>query len=1134
MLKKLKDELSRSPKFQELRNAAGALGAGEGLAVRGMAGSLLAFAAGALFESSGRPVLLVGADEDASEKLRDDCALLLGEARVRHFGARPSHPAQSLDMSSSIAQIEALKTLAAGTTVLTVASPHSIGEGVPPPAAFRKTVIEIARTAEIDFQKLLAQLDELGFERKDFVGAYGEYAVRGGIVDIFPFVGEHPVRVEFWGDTVESVREFDVLSQRSIREMPSASIVPDLAAAPEGAEPAPPTGSLFDYLAPGTIVILDDPARIEKEIDELLKEGASGLQPYADVIARVRRFAFIESLGIVPSGTSAPRIDMGAQAQPAFNGSVAVVLRNIQKLLLEGYRIILASDTKQEADRLRELLEETVRLPHGGEEEEPAAPETAAAPEFLTETVHAGFLFPEARIALFTEHEVFNRLRRRGGGKRRRFKGISSKELQQLRRGDYVVHVDYGIGTFAGLTKLSVAGVEQEALKLLFLENDVLYVNLNFVNRVQKYSSQEGHVPKLTRLGTGEWDRVKDRAKKRIKDLARDIIKLYARRKQEPGFAFGADTHWQRELEASFMYEDTPDQARATLEVKADMESPSPMDRLVCGDVGFGKTEVAVRAAFKAVMDGKQVAILVPTTILAVQHYNTFHDRLSRYTTRIEHLTRFKSAKDQKKTVEALKRGTVDIIIGTHRILSKDIAFRDLGLLIIDEEHRFGVAAKEKLRQLKANVDTLAMTATPIPRTLHFSLIGARDLSLITTPPRNRMPIVTEIIPADATGRQTHWKLIREAVMKELYRGGQIYFVHDRVHNIDAIAEQVRKHIPEAKVHVAHGQMSGHQLERTMLDFLEKKYDVLVCTKIIESGVDIPSVNTIIINRADMFGLAELYQLRGRVGRSNVQAYSYLLTPPLGVMPKQSLRRLQVIEEFTDLGSGFNLAMRDLEIRGAGNLLGGEQSGYIMDMGFEMYERIVREAVEELRHDEFQQLFEKQGAPALPAAGEAVIESDIQSLIPDVYVESDAERLDIYRRIYGTAAIEDLTALQLELRDRFGEYPEEVSHLFALVGLRLRAAAIRAQKVALRGGALRVTLPPPSDGAFYGESGDSDAPFQRIMKNMAGAKSRRVQLKQEGDALILVFALDAGAAPGDRMEEARLKLEELVGWANEG
>jgi transcription-repair coupling factor (superfamily II helicase) len=774
---------------------------------------------------------------------------------------------------------------------------------------------------------------------------------------------------------------------------------------------------------------------------------------------------------------------------------------------------------------LNELIEEEVTAP--GEQSQPEQPaddeedvsssiidaEDAGMPSelpyvMLPEAFHSGFVFPAAQIAVFTEHEIFGRVKRRGTAKRKRFKGITSKELQQLRRGDFVVHQDYGIGRFAGLQKIQVRGVEAEVMKLVYEGEDSLYVHMNFINRVQKYSSQEGHTPKLSKLGGQDWDRLKARARKKIKDIARDLIALYARRKHERGFAFAPDTHWQKEMEASFLYEDTPDQATATGDVKLDMQQDSPMDRLICGDVGFGKTEVAVRAAFKAVMNGKQVAVLVPTTILAEQHFHTFMDRVARYSVRVESLSRFRPKPEQKNVVEGLKDGKVDIVIGTHRLLSKDIAFKDLGLLIIDEEQRFGVAAKEKLRQLRASVDTLTLTATPIPRTLQFSLMGARDLSLINTPPRNRIPIQTEIAEFDL-------QVIREAIMKELHRGGQVYFVHDRVHNIDLIQRTLEEHVPKARFHSAHGQMKGHELERAMVDFMEKKYDVLLCTKIIESGIDIPSVNTIIINRADHFGLAELYQLRGRVGRSNVQAYAYLLTPPLSVLPRQTLRRLQAIQEFTELGSGFNLAMRDLEIRGAGNLLGGEQSGFILEMGFEMYQRVVEEAVAELKEEEFQDLVKE--TPGAEKKSSTVIETDIEALIPDFYIEHDGERLDIYRRLYRSESMDELHALRAELQDRFGEYPEEVENLFCILELKIAAALAGFIKVELAGEQLTLHFPPPEQNFFYeGEI----APFQKMMGRMPDLQRFHPHLKQDAKQLKLLSRIPSGADKREQLHTA--------------
>ncbi len=654
-------------------------------------------------------------------------------------------------------------------------------------------------------------------------------------------------------------------------------------------------------------------------------------------------------------------------------------------------------------------------------------------------------------------------------------------------------------------------------MKLLYEGTDSLYVNLNFINRVQKYSSQEGHTPKLSRIGGPEWERLKNRARKKIKDIARDLIKLYARRKHEKGFAFAPDVHWQKEMEASFMYEDTPDQAKATTDVKHDMEDSAPMDRLICGDVGFGKTEVAVRAAFKAVMNGKQAAVLVPTTILAQQHYQTFSDRVGRYSVRVECLNRFRTKKEQTEILEALKNGRIDIIIGTHRLLSKDVVFKNIGLLVIDEEHRFGVGAKEKLRQMRATVDTLTLTATPIPRTLQFSLMGARDLSLITTAPRNRLPIHTEIAEFNV-------QLMREAIMKELHRGGQVYFVHDRIQNIDIIQNVLQENIPKARFHIAHGQMKGHELEKAMLDFLEKKFDVLLCTKIIESGIDIPSVNTIIINRADRFGMAELYQLRGRVGRSNVQAYAYLLTPPLSVLPRPTLRRLQAIQEFTELGSGFNLAMRDLEIRGAGNLLGGEQSGFILEMGFELYQRVVEDAVRELKEEEFSDLIDTTQKEQPLKKMESVVEADCEALIPELYVESDAERLDIYRRLYRFGSLSDCAAMRQELKDRFGEYPEEVEHLLRLIELKILASSMRLTKVELVQSTLKLFFPPPEEKSFY----DGDlAPFQRYARRMQEADAVPSRLKQEGKQMFLELRLPQTENEINRLTRVRQYLDFL-------
>jgi transcription-repair coupling factor (superfamily II helicase) len=1018
-------------------------------------------------------------------------------------------------MSLPVAQLETLRALNRGEPILITASAEGLIQPVPAPEDFRQQSFELEAGKQYPFETLVKRLDALGFERTDFVSTYGEFAVRGGIVDVYPFVGENPIRLEFWGDTVESIREFDPQSQRSIRTLQAATIVANRSSHSDQPQSS---FTLLSYLPADALLVLDEPALMEREITSLVDNGLVQADVWKSARAKIDSFARIIHSSFHDTGAQA-LIDVGAIPQPSFNGTVKLLVQEIRSLRTRGIEACLLSDTREEAERLRELIEEEVVSGDGfADATLTAASEGDTDVRYVGETIHGGFILPDAGLALLTEHQVFGRIRRQGLRKRPRGRGFTQRELARLKRGDFVVHTDYGIGRFAGLERIRVRGVEHEVMKIVYAEGDTLYVNLNTINRVQKYASNEGHVPALTRLGTPQWERIKAKAKKRVKDIARSLIQLYARRKSEQGFAFPPDTHWQKELEASFMYEDTPDQERATVDVKTDMEQPAPMDRLICGDVGFGKTEVAVRAAFKAVMGGKQVAVLVPTTILAQQHYHTFLDRLGKYALRVETLTRFRSRREQAAVLTALSEGNVDILIGTHRLLSKDVAFKDLGLLVVDEEHRFGVTAKERLRELRASVDTLALTATPIPRTLQFSLMGARDLSLITTPPRNRRPIETELAPFDL-------RLIREAILREVRRGGQVYFIHDRVRTIEQIQQTLEEHIPEARFHVAHGQMKGHELEKTMLDFLERKYDVLICTKIIESGIDIPSVNTIIINRADRFGLAELYQLRGRVGRSNEQAYAYLLTPPPSVLPRETLRRLQAIQEFTELGSGFNLAMRDLEIRGAGNLLGAEQSGFIMEMGIEMYQNIVEEAVAELKEQEFKtaiatSIEESMNPPKVNGRADTVVETDVEALIPEFYVESDAERFDIYRRLYATTDAQAIAQLRDELRDRFGEYPEEVEHLLLSVELKMYAAKVGAEKVELHGNALRLTLPKPEATWFYESSNGRPPAFQALVDQFPAMSPLAPRLKQEGKALILVMTLPAADNPLHRLLRA--------------
>jgi transcription-repair coupling factor (superfamily II helicase) len=1087
MSESLRKRIEATPLVQALADLARSTKPGDVSVLTGVTGSLTGLLCSALQDSLHSQIVVILPEKEQALHVADDVTLAAGEDGIRLFLGREEHEAVLSERSRETNDVHTLRLLTAGDVRILVTHAAGLAARLPLPSLVQRDAVTLAAGASAGFDDTLRKLRQFHFERADIVEHPGEYALRGGIIDVFPFVGENPLRIEYFGDTIESLREFDVSSQRSIRALDAAVIVPDLMAETDGSDDSRGDTTLVEYLADAAILVMVEPlscAEVWRHLAESGRPDVVSPERIEEVLSLFPRLA-LNTLAAGPV-----HLDVGARHQPSLNGSVQMLVRELADRQASGYHTLLTCETAPERERLRDLIGVAIAAL-----DESARPDQESI-EFLLEPIHEGFILPSLHLAVYAEHQIFGRVK--GSRKRRtvRFKGITESEMHQLRKGDYVVHEDFGIGRFAGLKTIQVRDVHMEVAAVLYEDDDVLYVNISYLNKLQKYSSKDGHVPKVHRLGSGEWDRLRARTKKRVKDIARDLIQLYARRKHLEGLAFPSDTPWQKELEASFAYEDTFDQAKATVDVKTDMESPSPMDRLICGDVGFGKTEVAVRASFKAVMAGKQAAVLVPTTILALQHLNTFRDRMERYGIVIEALSRFRSKKEQESVLARLKEGTVDVLIGTHRILSKDVTFKELGLLVIDEEHRFGVAAKEKLRQLRTQLDTLSLTATPIPRTLHFSLLGARDLSIIATPPRNRLPIITEL---------TQWndEAIIEAVRKEIRRGGQVYVVHDRVQTIGEVTDRLQQLLPDVRMRHAHGQMHVHELEEAMLAFLEKRIDVLVSTKIIESGLDIPNVNTIIINRADRFGMAELYQLRGRVGRSNLQAYAHLIVPPLSVLGRSTVQRLQALQEFTELGSGFNLAMRDLEIRGAGNMLGSEQSGFIEAMGFETYTRILDEAVREVKEEEFRDLF-PEVATQKPARS-VEVEAELEALIPDSYVASERERLTIYRRLHALTTVEQLNEVAQELRDRFGRLPEPVETLLGLIQIRFAAARLGVPKLQVGREMLRVQFPPETDVAFY----EAES-FQKLMAVIGTMRDSGVRLQQTSDQLTALFPLGAG------------------------
>lgn len=997
---------------------------------------------------------------------------------------------------------EKLSDISKSEDFILIATYQILEFGVPSIEKLNQSTTLISVGGNLSYDEFIEHLNILNYTRDKFVEAPGYYSIRGSIIDFWSYSEKNPVRLEFDGDFIESIRYFDPESQRSTAKTEQVNLSASISNLDESEYT-----SIFSYLnnplvfaSEQDLISLYGSSEVNEKItyeksvpdfdDELIseisKKDANTEEASENNLNKIsfERNSFKAKWVIEKTFSSDERLELNLLPAPSVHSNFEVLFNTIKDFSRRNFDVLVTAENELQTERLKDLFSEY--------NEELAKLLEEKKVEVITLPIKDGFVSIDDNILLLSDYQIFNKPYRTKIPTSKKVKKSKASSLSSIKKGDFVVHEDYGIGKYAGLETIRIGDVQQESMKILFAEGGVVYVNLNYLTLVKKYSAgdSEGKLqPTLSKLGTAEWINTKARAKKKIKEAARELIELYARRKATKGFSFGQDTIWQKELEASFFYEDTPDQARATEEVKLDMESDNPMDRLVCGDVGFGKTEVAIRAAFKAAQDGKQVAVLVPTTILAEQHFNTFSDRLTQFPVRIAVLSRFQSKQKQKEIVNLLEEGKIDIIIGTHRLLSKDIKFKDLGLLIIDEEHRFGVTAKEKLRQVKINVDTLTLTATPIPRTLNLSLLGARDLSIIATPPPNRQPIYTSVSVFNI-------QKIREWILREVSRNGQVYFVHDRVESIGKLADYLQRHIPEIKIGIAHGQLTPSKLEEVIHDFLNKKYDVLLSTKIIESGIDIPNVNTIIVNRADRFGLAELHQLRGRVGRSDRQAFAYFIVPSLTGITKKALRRLQAIEEFTEIGSGFNLSMRDLEIRGAGNLLGKEQTGFIDEIGFDLYIKLINEAVEELKYEEFKEVFKS--LPKPKEKTEPTIDTYFEIGIPEEYMPDQGERLNFYTALYSVQSIEELEELKEEMIDRFGDLPELVKRLLLTAELRYYASYALFERIVIQRKNISIILPKGEKEDYYKER------FIELMRFILDEYKNEFKFVQQKDVMKLV------------------------------
>ncbi|WP_298532515.1 transcription-repair coupling factor [uncultured Algibacter sp.] len=1063
--------------------------------LKGLVGSSFSFIISSIFKEANKPFLLVFNDKEEAAHYLNDLEQLLNDKNVLFYPGsyRRPYDIEETDNANVLLRAEVLNRInSQKKPAVIVTYPDALFEKVVTRKELERNTLKVGINDNLSIDFVNEVLFEYQFKRVDFVTEPGEFSVRGGIVDVFSFSHDEPYRIEFFGDEVDSIRTFDVETQLSVEQIKKISIIPNVAnkMVQESRQ------SFLKYIAQKTVICLKNADFLFSRIDGFYAKAEGAFKTLSSDIKHAEPnelFCNAELLkkqlldfSIIEFGAShvfdtTTSIEFNTTPQPSFNKQFNLLIEDLNVNHNKGYINYIACVSEQQAKRFHDIFDDV---------------EEEVSYQTIVQSLHQGFIDHDAKILCYTDHQIFERYHKfqlkNGYAKKQ---AITLKELTNLDIGDYVTHIDHGIGRFGGLQKIDVEGKKQEAIKLVYGERDVLYLSIHSLHKITKFNSKDGKPPKIYKLGSNAWKTLKQKTKARVKHVAFNLIKLYAKRKTEKGYQYNPDSYMQHELEASFIYEDTPDQSSATADIKADMESERPMDRLVCGDVGFGKTEVAIRAAFKAVDNGKQVAVLVPTTILAYQHARTFRQRLKDFPVTVDYVNRFRTAKEKRETLEGLEQGKVDIIIGTHQLVNKNVKFKNLGLLIVDEEQKFGVAVKEKLKTIKDNVDVLTLTATPIPRTLQFSLMAARDLSVITTPPPNRYPIESHVI-------RFNEESIRDAVSYEIERGGQIFFIHNRIENIKEVAGMIQRLVPDAKIGIGHGQMDGKKLEQLMLAFMDGAFDVLVSTTIVESGLDVPNANTIFINNANNFGLSDLHQMRGRVGRSNKKAFCYFITPEYSAMTDDARKRITALEQFTELGSGFNIAMKDLEIRGAGDLLGGEQSGFINEIGFDTYQKILNEAIEELKENEFKDLYNEPEEDKVYVK-DVTIDTDFELLFPDGYVNNIAERLNLYTQLNNLKSEDELHIFEKELIDRFGELPEQVTDLLNSVQIKWLASKIGFERMIMKQGKLIGYFINDKQSSFY-QSQSFTKVLKFVQTNAAVCKMKEKQTRN-GLRLLLTF-----------------------------